>query len=521
MPPVLAPASLDFASAVISSPSKERNGLFAVSLNQAMQQKEAAGQTTASTAVKPAQQRVGRPLKTKNAQPNPVADRPGQPSALSAPNTKPSEESSAEARRNTATKEGVPGKFHQREKMLVKMHSGNPSHFNPAVPPPALFLQEAADQSVHIEKDPSLFFATAERGQHQTDLFTVFDSSSDPAPAAGARHEGMLTTAERTNAADLLLHEKHLASSSFFAAQETSSTVLDKSLINGTARLNEEQKVQTVMVQGVTGGEENDADTPAASGTGAAAQRLDTDTHYIQSRLPKEALGKITGQSSEQQDVNGRQSQENHEPSHLPAQSTKEIDEQPVGQRPDLQQSSHHSQPVILQPPVTGQPAPAGLAPGQPAFFHLPSGLVVPESTVVDQMIAHFTVNHRLESHEVVLRLNPQELGKVRMTITVEQDNVKAHILTQNPQTQEMIDRHLPRLRDALEEHGLHLHQVEVTVATQEQTGDERFQGHDTRHQAASFSDLSNRRQLFSSPMRDEKTAADVSTSSNILNVLI
>ncbi len=46
------------------------------------------------------------------------------------------------------------------------------------------------------------------------------------------------------------------------------------------------------------------------------------------------------------------------------------------------------------------------------------------------------------------------------MEIKVEQDNIKAHIIAQNPQAQEMIDRHPPRLREALELQGLNLQQI-------------------------------------------------------------
>jgi flagellar hook-length control protein FliK len=62
------------------------------------------------------------------------------------------------------------------------------------------------------------------------------------------------------------------------------------------------------------------------------------------------------------------------------------------------------------------------------------------------------------------------------MEIKVNQDNIKAHIIAQNPQAQEMIDRHLPRLREALAQQGLHLQQVEVTLAAHDNTGGERFQ---------------------------------------------
>ena len=94
----------------------------------------------------------------------------------------------------------------------------------------------------------------------------------------------------------------------------------------------------------------------------------------------------------------------------------------------------------------------------------------------MDQMIAHFAMSRRLETSTVNLRLHPQELGELRMEIKVEQDNIKAHIIAQTPHAQEMIDRHLPRLREALEQQGLHLAQVEVTLAANDRTDSQAFQ---------------------------------------------
>ena len=94
----------------------------------------------------------------------------------------------------------------------------------------------------------------------------------------------------------------------------------------------------------------------------------------------------------------------------------------------------------------------------------------------MDQMIAHLTMNKQLETSTINLKLHPQELGELRMEIKVEQDNIKAHIIAQSPHAQEMIDRHLPRLREALEQQGLHLSQVEVTLAANDRTDNQAFQ---------------------------------------------
>ena len=127
-------------------------------------------------------------------------------------------------------------------------------------------------------------------------------------------------------------------------------------------------------------------------------------------------------------------------------------------------------------------PTAAGAAGSESGGLRLPSGLIVPDSTVMDQMLTHLSLQRRLASSTVHLRLNPQELGELRMEIKVEQDNIKAHIIAQNPQAQEMIDRHLPRLREALEQQGLHLQQVSVTLAGGDHADSQRFHDNFNRH---------------------------------------
>ena len=127
-------------------------------------------------------------------------------------------------------------------------------------------------------------------------------------------------------------------------------------------------------------------------------------------------------------------------------------------------------------------PTAAGAAGGESGGLRLPSGLIVPDGTVMDQMLTHLSLQRRLASSTVHLRLNPQELGELRMEIKVEQDNIKAHIIAQNPQAQEMIDRHLPRLREALEQQGLHLQQVSVTLAGGDHADSQRFHDNFNRH---------------------------------------
>ncbi len=249
--------------------------------------------------------------------------------------------------------------------------------------------------------------------------------------------------------------------------------------------------IETVTVQSASGQTFSVAqgtavlEEPAVqeSKSGAAvpteSQRVDINGNYIRSRLPSKP------ESNNSQDSGGRFQEAMSQTRHRETAAT---NNQSSPMQATFEQQTTHSQQTVFgqetQPLVFShqqsptQPLTVNSPTAPSTAYHLPSGLVVPEGAVVDQVIAHFSVNRRLETGTVNLKLHPQELGELRMEIKVEQDNIKAHIITQNPQAQEMIDRHLPRLREALAQQGLHLQQVEVTVATHDHTGREQMQDH-------------------------------------------
>lgn len=206
------------------------------------------------------------------------------------------------------------------------------------------------------------------------------------------------------------------------------------------------------------------------------SNNFDLNGHYLHSHLPNETASKGVA-SSENTSMNNEQSQSslfNGGDRHM---NSTVLDQQGVTQdsniqAPNTQHLSFSYQVNTAQTTTSSSPL---TAPGN-TFYQLGSGNIVPDSAVVDQMIAHFSVNNRLQTGSVNLKLYPQELGELRMEIKVEQDNVKAHIVAQSPHAQEMIDRHMPRLREALEQQGLHLQQVEVTVAAHDNASGEPFQ---------------------------------------------
>lgn len=219
------------------------------------------------------------------------------------------------------------------------------------------------------------------------------------------------------------------------------------------------------------------SDSPGSTLKISEQEPLDVNGNYIRSRLPKEPGGTApeggkqpaaagTPQTGQQETVNAADTAKTAATAGEHGAAPKP---QPVTGQETASLLFAHQQPGPSQQPT-------GSTPISSVALHLPSGMTVPDGTVVDQIIARFSVNKQLETGTVNLRLYPQELGELRLEIKVAQDNIKAHIVAQSPQAQEMIDRHLPRLREALEQQGLHLQQVEVSVAAHGQTGGERFQ---------------------------------------------
>jgi flagellar hook-length control protein FliK len=62
------------------------------------------------------------------------------------------------------------------------------------------------------------------------------------------------------------------------------------------------------------------------------------------------------------------------------------------------------------------------------------------------------------------LKLHPAELGELKISLVVKEDSLKANIYAQTRQAQEIIEKHLPRLKTILEEQGLVVEDLLVTL---------------------------------------------------------
>ena len=107
----------------------------------------------------------------------------------------------------------------------------------------------------------------------------------------------------------------------------------------------------------------------------------------------------------------------------------------------------------------------------QNPVVQLASGQQVAESQIFDQVVSHLSGSVNGESGRMVLRLQPAELGSLKLDLAIEGDKISANIHAQNQQVQEVLERHLPQLRNALAEQGLKIEQFQVSVEQSGQQG--------------------------------------------------
>lgn len=84
---------------------------------------------------------------------------------------------------------------------------------------------------------------------------------------------------------------------------------------------------------------------------------------------------------------------------------------------------------------------------------------------VAEQILEKVRVSVTADTTSLEIVLTPEELGKVNLTVTAEQDGtMKARFVTENEFAKEAIERNLVQFKEALQEQGLKVDTIEVTV---------------------------------------------------------
>ena len=93
----------------------------------------------------------------------------------------------------------------------------------------------------------------------------------------------------------------------------------------------------------------------------------------------------------------------------------------------------------------------------------LPSGIVINEADVMHQVIERFQINTRARDTKISLKLYPQELGELKIDLTMREGYIKANVIVHSQQAQDIIEKNLLKLRTSIENQGFSVEEITVT----------------------------------------------------------
>lgn len=83
-------------------------------------------------------------------------------------------------------------------------------------------------------------------------------------------------------------------------------------------------------------------------------------------------------------------------------------------------------------------------------------------------------VSYSKQNHSVEIKLAPEELGRIKILIDTNDNNVNAKIEVGNEQTKAIVVNNLPQLKETLSQQGVNLNNVNVSVTSEEQKNSEQ-----------------------------------------------
>ena len=108
----------------------------------------------------------------------------------------------------------------------------------------------------------------------------------------------------------------------------------------------------------------------------------------------------------------------------------------------------------------------------------LSSGNVVYEEDIMHQVVERFQIFKQQSDTRLTLKLHPAELGELQINLTVKEGSIKANVLAQSQQIQEIVERNLPKLRNSLAEQGFTIEEILVTTQSDSITDFNLFEQH-------------------------------------------
>ena len=84
------------------------------------------------------------------------------------------------------------------------------------------------------------------------------------------------------------------------------------------------------------------------------------------------------------------------------------------------------------------------------------------ENDLFQQIQEKFHLNTNANGTRLSLKLHPEELGALKIDLSIKEGVVRAHVVAQSPQVQEILEKNIPKLKSILESQGFSVEDVQV-----------------------------------------------------------
>ncbi|MCW8347648.1 flagellar hook-length control protein FliK [Vibrio sp. ZSDZ65] len=118
------------------------------------------------------------------------------------------------------------------------------------------------------------------------------------------------------------------------------------------------------------------------------------------------------------------------------------------------------------------------------ATTNVQSPMVLTKENASDQVSERIQMMMAKNLKQVDIRLDPPELGRMQIRMTLNSDTATVHFTVQNQQTREMVDQSMPRLREMLSQQGIQL--ADTSVQQQGSGQQQRHASADAHNQGSS-----------------------------------
>jgi flagellar hook-length control protein FliK len=212
---------------------------------------------------------------------------------------------------------------------------------------------------------------------------------------------------------------------------------------------------QLTTIRETTGKPSTERPTP----TDLEPLRQDAQSQYLKGTI--EARSRDNDSNNQNQQSN-QQSNQQERTATLQAQATSQSVTTPTSE-----QGTSFSQ--ISQGALTQSLPQSAVTVSQPVIV-TPSSQMYEES-VMNQVAERFQINNRNQETQINIKLHPVELGELKIELNMKDGNIRAHVIAQTGQVQQILEKNMPRLKEMLQDQGMQIEEILVSTKA-ENVGD-------------------------------------------------